>query len=82
MWLIRRLRVMTNEKTTTPIVQVPDSSGNRAYALAHWQGVDGKPFTDKDELLMTSPNGTKFKLTVDDDGNLKTEKEETNGDKE
>lgn len=65
------------------VIQQSDDKGNKAYTLTTWdKGIKYKPFTEKDELLMTSPNGTKFKLMVDDDGNLKAEKEETNDDKE
>ncbi|QIL49850.1 lysozyme [Weissella coleopterorum] len=58
----------------TPIVQYPDPDGNPSYALTHWNAVKGKPFTSKNELLLTSPNGTKFTLAVTDSGELKAVK--------
>lgn len=40
--------------------------------------VDGESVV-KDKVTVTSPNGTKYNVIVDDDGNLKTEKEVSNG---
>ena len=39
--------------------------------------VDGESVV-KDKVTVTSPNGTKYNVIVDDDGNLKTEKEVEN----
>lgn len=58
---------MTNKPTQ--VVQYPDPDGMPAYALTHWGAVRGKPF-DKNDLLLTSPNGTMFKLVVTDKGEL------------
>ena len=62
--------------TSTPIVQYADPNGQRAYAYTHWQAIDGKPDLNEyaktgDPLILTSPNGTKYVLSVTDDGVLK-----------
>ncbi|MFR2312695.1 MAG: GH25 family lysozyme [Weissella confusa] len=54
----------------TPIVQYADPDGNKAYAYTHWQAIVGKP--DLSIVVLTSPNGTKYQLTVDDTGVLTT----------
>lgn len=53
----------------TPIVQYADSAGNKAYALTHWNAIQDKPDLDGPTIL-TSPNGTQFTLSVDDDGTI------------
>lgn len=73
--------------TKTPIVQYSDSNGRKAYAYTHWQAITGKPdlalksdiYTKKqvdnliaDALILTSPGGKKFTITVDDKGVLNT----------
>ena len=60
---------------STPIVQYADPNGQRAYAYTHWQAIDGKPDMNEyaktgDPLILTSPNGTKYVLSVTDDGVL------------
>ena len=62
---------MADSVKNTPIVQYSDADGNRAYAYTHWDAIDGKP----DKIYLTSPNGTKFIISVDNDGKLTTEKE-------
>lgn len=62
---------MSDSVKNTPIVQYSDADGNRAYAYTHWEAIDGKP----DKIYLTSPNGTKFIISVDDKGNLKATKE-------
>ena len=62
--------------TSTPIVQYADPNGQRAYAYTHWQAIDGKPDLNEyaktgDPIILTSPNGTKYVLSVTDDGVLK-----------
>lgn len=52
-----------------PIVQYADQDGNKAYALTHWNAIEGKPDLDGPTIL-TSPNGTQFTLLVDDDGTI------------
>ncbi|XZO08207.1 hypothetical protein ABU186_01745 [Weissella paramesenteroides] len=59
----------------TPIVQYADSAGNKAYALTHWNAIQGKPDLGGPTIL-TSPNGTRFALSVDDEGTI-TAKEVT-----
>ena len=54
----------------TPIVQYADPDGNKAYAYTHWQAIAGKP--DLSTVVLTSPNGTKYQLVVDDKGTLTT----------
>ena len=54
----------------TPIVQYADPDGNKAYAYTHWQAIVGKP--DLSTVVLTSPNGTKYQLMVDDTGVLTT----------
>lgn len=54
----------------TPIVQYADPDGNKAYAYTHWQAIVGKP--DLSIVVLTSPNGTKYQLMVDDTGVLTT----------
>lgn len=56
--------------TGTPIVQYADPDGNKAYAYTHWQAIAGKP--DLSTVVLTSPNGTKYQLVVDDKGTLTT----------
>lgn len=57
----------TPEPTTDiNIVQYSDPNGNRAYAYTHWEAIAGKPELN----VLESPNGTKFKLTVNDKGEL------------
>ncbi|UYY89802.1 GH25 family lysozyme [Weissella confusa] len=56
--------------TSTPIVQYADPDGNKAYAYTHWQAIAGKP--DLSTVVLTSPNGTKYQLVVDDKGTLTT----------
>ncbi|WP_180676428.1 hypothetical protein [Leuconostoc citreum] len=68
---------MADSVKNTPIVQYSDSEGNRAYAYTHWEAIDGKP----EKLFLTSPNGTRFIVSVDDDGNLKATKEVSDGNK-
>lgn len=60
--------------TRTSIVQIADSNNNPAYAYTHWKAIAGKPEI-ADPLKVTSPNGTVYKIIVDDDGKLTTEKE-------
>lgn len=55
---------------STPIVQYADPDGNKAYAYTHWQAIEGKP--DLSTVVLTSPNGTKYQLVVDDKGALTT----------
>ncbi|WEY48269.1 GH25 family lysozyme [Weissella confusa] len=55
---------------STPIVQYADPDGNKAYAYTHWQAIEGKP--DLSTVVLTSPNGTKYQLMVDDTGVLTT----------
>ncbi len=55
---------------STPIVQYADPDGNKAYAYTHWQAIEGKP--DLSTVVLTSPNGTKYQLQVDDKGVLTT----------
>ena len=55
---------------STPIVQYADPDGNKAYAYTHWQAIEGKP--DLSTVVLTSPNGTKYQLQVDDKGILTT----------
>ncbi|WP_270319186.1 GH25 family lysozyme [Weissella confusa] len=55
---------------STPIVQYADPDGNKAYAYTHWQAIAGKP--DLSTVVLTSPNGTKYQLVVDDKGTLTT----------
>ena len=55
---------------STPIVQYADPDGNKAYAYTHWQAIAGKP--DLSTVVLTSPNGTKYQLMVDDTGVLTT----------
>lgn len=55
---------------STPIVQYADPDGNKAYAYTHWQAIEGKP--DLSTVVLTSPNGTKYQLQVDDKGTLTT----------
>ncbi|MFG6622254.1 GH25 family lysozyme [Weissella confusa] len=55
---------------STPIVQYADPDGNKAYAYTHWQAIAGKP--DLSKMVLTSPNGTKYQLQVDDKGALTT----------
>lgn len=55
---------------STPIVQYADPDGNKAYAYTHWQAIAGKP--DLSKVVLTSPNGTKYQLMVDDTGVLTT----------
>ena len=55
---------------STPIVQYADPDGNKAYAYTHWQAIEGKP--DLSTVVLTSPNGTKYQLQVDDKGALTT----------
>ena len=55
---------------STPIVQYADPDGNKAYAYTHWQAIVGKP--DLSKVVLTSPNGTKYQLVVDDKGTLTT----------
>ena len=55
---------------STPIVQYADPDGNKAYAYTHWQAIEGKP--DLSTVILTSPNGTKYQLQVDDKGTLTT----------
>lgn len=55
---------------STPIVQYADPDGNKAYAYTHWQAIAGKP--DLSTVVLTSPNGTKYQLVVDDKGALTT----------
>ena len=55
---------------STPIVQYADPDGNKAYAYTHWQAIAGKP--DLSTVILTSPNGTKYQLQVDDKGVLTT----------
>lgn len=55
---------------STPIVQYADPDGNKAYAYTHWQAIVGKP--DLSTVVLTSPNGTKYQLVVDDKGTLTT----------
>lgn len=64
--------------TSTPIVQIADSSNNPAYAYTHWKAIAGKPEIE-DPLKVISPNGTVYKIVVDDDGKLTTEKEVSDG---
>lgn len=56
--------------TSTPIVQYADPDGNKAYAYTHWQAIAGKP--DLSTVVLTSPDGTKYQLVVDDKGTLTT----------
>lgn len=58
------------EPKSTPIVQYADPDGNKAYAYTHWQAIAGKP--DLSTVVLTSPNGTKYQLVVDDKGTLTT----------
>lgn len=74
---------------TTPIVQYSDDKGNKAYAYTHWDAVKSKPnvalkkdipdlaeyIKREDPITLTSDDGQKFKLLVDNDGNLLTKKE-------
>ena len=55
---------------STPIVQYAEPDGNKAYAYTHWQAIAGKP--DLSTVVLTSPNGTKYQLVVDDKGTLTT----------
>lgn len=55
---------------STPIVQYADPDGNKAYAYTHWQAIAGKP--NLSTVVLTSPNGTKYQLVVDDKGTLTT----------
>lgn len=69
---------------STPIIQYADSSGNRAYAYTHWKAITGVPQVLMDvvngnkntvsSVVLTSSNGTKFSLSVNDDGRLITTK--------
>lgn len=69
-------RVTTDPEPTpeppksTLIVQYADPDGNKAYAYTHWQAIEGKP--DLSKVVLTSPNGTKYQLVVDDKGALTT----------
>lgn len=61
------------------IVQYPDSDGNRAYVKTHVQAVDGLSerlgkALENDYLTLKSPDGTFWKLTVNNDGRLITER--------
>ena len=58
----------TEPPKSTPIVQYADPDGNKAYAYTHWQAIAGKP--DLSTVVLTSPNGTKYQLQVDDKGAL------------
>ncbi|GAK30225.1 bacteriophage lysin [Weissella oryzae SG25] len=60
--------------TKTPIVQVPDPSGNPSFVLTHWQAVNAKPFDDDNNLILVSPDGVKWRLMIDNKGTLKGEK--------
>ncbi len=55
---------------STPSVQYADPDGNKAYAYTHWQAIAGKP--DLSTVVLTSPDGTKYQLVVDDKGTLTT----------
>lgn len=71
---------------STPIIQYADSSGNRAYAYTHWKAIAGVPQSLMDivnsgsvpntgsKVILYSPNGTRFALSVNDDGRLITTK--------
>lgn len=63
-------RVTPEQPKSTPIVQYADPDGNKAYAYTHWQAIEGKP--DLSTVVLTSPNGTKYQLQVDDNGALTT----------
>ncbi|MEE6705869.1 GH25 family lysozyme [Weissella confusa] len=63
-------RVTPEPPKSTPIVQYADPDGNKAYAYTHWQAIEGKP--DLSKVVLTSPNGTKYQLQVDDKGALTT----------
>ena len=72
-----------------PIIQYSDNNGNKAYAYTHWDAVANKPaialksdipdlseyLKKSDDIFLVSPNNQRFKLIVDNDGNLSTEKE-------
>lgn len=67
------------ENTGRNIVQYPDNEGNRAYVKTHIQAVDG--LSDQlvkglanDYLTLKSPDGTFWKLTVNNEGRLITER--------
>jgi len=74
---------------TTPIVQYSDDKGNKAYAYTHWDAVKSKPnvalkeeipdlaeyIKKGDSITLTSDDGQKFKLLVDNEGKLLTKKE-------
>lgn len=68
----------------TKIMQYPDKSGEPAYAKTHWQAIDGIPqlpdagdYLTREEALdlllkqaltLTSPDGTAWVATINNDG--------------
>ncbi|WP_419154089.1 hypothetical protein [Weissella viridescens] len=50
----------------TKIVQVLDTDGNGAYALTHWQSIEG----DLKEIIMTDENGDAHTLKMDSNNGL------------
>jgi hypothetical protein len=55
----------------TNIAQLKDADGNPFYPKTHVSAVEG--YQNIQDAILTSPNGSQYKIKVNDDGTLTTE---------
>lgn len=72
---------------TRDVVFLTDADKSKVYPVAHWEYIDGKPdlssigsggtTSSTSNLILVSPAGTSYSVTVDDTGRLKTTQSNT-----